>query len=121
MNQLCLDICGVILANSPSCLDIGGGVIIRNKPTASSGAPSSGVYRPHLCVATLTSPQVLPPLGSTGLTYVLQPSAIATAAASTQILSLMYSSLALFVPSVSIIFPYFTDSEVQQWVVSAHL
>ena len=61
--------------------------------------------------------QVLPSPDSLGLNYVLQPSSIATAAASTQILSLMFSSLALFVPSVHVTFPYLSDSEVQQWVV----
>ena len=62
--------------------------------------------------------QALPSPGSSSLSYLAQPQMVAAAAASAQLLSLLYTALVLFVPSAAVAKPSLSSYEVQQYVVS---
>ena len=62
--------------------------------------------------------QALPSPASSSLGYLAQPQMVAAAAASAQLLSLLYTALVLFVPSAAVAKPSLSSYEVQQYVVS---
>jgi hypothetical protein len=53
----------------------------------------------------------------TSPTFITQPAFIATASASVQLLSLYFSSLALFMPSAAALYPASSLSQLQNYVV----